>query len=392
MRQFSFACTRRSRAYLTRQYFFMIRKITSLVLLFTAAAAAPGWALAAEPAQTNPPASAQPAKSSGDPIVAKGKGLEIRRSQLDKEAMAALAQAGAKGHRVTPEQMPLLEQQVLEQVINMRLVLAKATEADKAAGRVAAQKRYAAARSKAETEDAFKLQLKMLGTTPEDLVAKWTEVMAGQEMLKRELKIVITDQDAKGFYDENVAEFDVPETVRVRHILITTLDPGTGAELSAEQKAGKRTKAEAVLKQARAGEDFGKLALAFSNDAGSRAWGGEYQFSRGQMLPEIETVAFTMKTNQVSDIITTTNGYHIIKLILKMPARKIEYAASAADIKNNLAQRMIEQQFPDYIAALRKEAGVEILDEKLKWKQPGLEPMVGPGASAEKPVNKPEGK
>jgi parvulin-like peptidyl-prolyl isomerase len=367
----------------------MIRKITSLLLLFTTCVAAPGWAAAAEPAQTNPPPSA-PSATSTDYLLARGKGFEIRRSQLDREAAAALAQAGANGRTVNAEQRTELDRQVLEQIINVRLVLAKATDADKAAGKAAAERRYAAAKAKVDSEDTFKRQLKLMGTTPENLLAKWTEALTGQEVLKRELKIVITDQEAKAFYDENAKDFDLPETVRIRHILIATLDLRTGAELSADQKAGKHKEAEAVLKRARAGEDFAELAIAFSNDARSRAWGGSYTFSRGQMLAEIETAAFSMKTNQVSDIITTTNGYHVIKLLEKIPAHKIDYPAVAADIKSTLAQRAIQQQFPDYIDQLRKEAGVEVLNDDLKPKgskvEPIPEPRLRPPTESKKPT------
>jgi len=100
------------------------------------------------------------------------------------------------------------------------------------------------------------------------------------------------------------------------------------------------------------------------------------------MPAEIEAVAFSLKTNQISDLITTTNGYHIIKLIQKIPARKLKYADAAADIKNGLTQAAIEEQFPAYIARLRDAADVEILEEQLQPQDPartGLS-LPGPGA------------
>ena len=81
---------------------------------------------------------------------------------------------------------------------------------------------------------------------------------------------------------------------------------------------------EGLLKRARAGEDFAKLAKEYSEDPGSKDKGGEYKFPRGQMVPEFEAAAFSLKTNQVSDIVTTSFGYHIIKLSEKIPAQKVE--------------------------------------------------------------------
>jgi parvulin-like peptidyl-prolyl isomerase len=342
------------------------------LLLLAGVILVPARASAAQPAQTNTVPAAQASLGATNRIVAKGEGWQITRAQLDKEVTSALAQAAARGRRVSAEQMPEVERQVLEQVVNARLILAKATPADRAAGKAAAESRYVVARTKAGSPEAFDLELKFMVTTGEELKAKWTEALTAEAVLKRELKIVIPDEEARKYYDENRKEFDIAEKVRARHILISTLDPRTGAEMSADQKAEKRKKAEALLKRARDGEDFGKLALAFSNDAGSRARGGEYTFPRGQMPAEIETVAFSLKTNEISDLITTTNGYHIIKLSARLPARKIEFADAAADIKNGLAQQAIEQKFPEYIARLRSEAGVEILEEQLKPQEPGI--------------------
>ena len=364
---------------------FMLSKIRPLVLLLAAASLTLGHAPAAQPAETNAALASQAPTPSTDTIVAKGKGVEIRRSELDREVTHALAQKAADGRRVTADQMPLVEQQVLAQFIDVLLLSARATAAEKAAAKDAAEKRYTAGKTKAGSEAAFDLQLKFLATTREELIAKWTEVLMAQAVLKRELKISITDQAAKKFFDENPEQFNLPEMVRASQILISTRDPRTGAELSDTQKAAKLKRAETILKRARAGEDFAVLALAYSNDMGSRAKGGEYQFARGQLVPEVENAAFSMKTNQISDIVTSADGYHIIKLSEKTPAHKINYADAVADIKQTLTLHEIDQQSSEYIARLRKEAGVDILDEKLKPEDQGPAPMVAPRAPIRKP-------
>jgi peptidyl-prolyl cis-trans isomerase C len=364
---------------------FLQPRFSGSVLLLAVASLTPGRESAAQPAQTNAAPASQAASLSTNAIVARGKGLEIRRGELDEAVRPALAQAAAKGRRVTTDQMPGLERQVLAQLIDVGLLLAKATEADKAAGKAAAEKRFAAAKASAGSEDAFDLQLKFLTTTREELIAKWVEASTAHAVLKRELKINITDQEARKFYDENPAMFDAPEMVRASQILIAARDTKTGAELSADEKAAGRKKAEAVLKRARGGEDFAVLAMAFSQDVGSRARGGEYKFARGQLVPEVEEVAFSLKTNQISDVVTSPEGYHIIKLSEKIPAHKITYAEAEADIKSTLTQQAIGRQSADYLAGLRKEAGVEILDEELKPQKEGLTPIVAPRSSTKKP-------
>jgi parvulin-like peptidyl-prolyl isomerase len=311
---------------------------------------------------------------------------------LDKAVGAAKSQMQANGRVVNPDQLVQAERQVLEQLINVRLLQAKATPADIAAGKDAAEKRALAAKTKLGSEAAYDAQLTLMRTTRQEVLAKWAEALTAEAVLKREFKIKVTDRDAKKYYDENPTRFEAPDTVRACHILLSTVDPKTSHALPDDQKAAKRKEAEALLKRARAGEDFAKLAQEYSDDTVSKARGGEYTFAHGQMVPEVEAAAFAMNPNQIGDIVTSSYGYHIIKVIEKIPAHKVKFADALSDIKDGLAEQEIEQQFPEYIASLRKEAGVEILDEKLKPKEPGLAPIVVPGASSKKPDNKPAAK
>jgi parvulin-like peptidyl-prolyl isomerase len=369
----------------------MHTSIQSLVLLLLVAAL-PVWGAAPDqPAATNAAAAAKPSMKTSDlfgsKVIAKGKGMEVTRGQLDDEIIRIKGQASAHGQSIPPEQMPLMERQVLEQLIQLQLLKAQATDADKAAGKALAEKRFEDAKAKMGSEEALNRQLKLMGATREDVLAKWSESAAAEAVLKRELKVNVTDSDTKKFYDENPARFEEPEMVRASHILLMTTDPKTNAELADEQKAAKRKQMEGLLKRARAGEDFAKLAKEYSEDPGSRDTGGEYKFARGRMVPEFETAAFSLGTNQVSDIVTTRYGYHIIKLSEKIPARKVEYAKAASDIKEGLTQQELQKLFPDYLAKLKKDAAVEILDEKLKAVElpapsalPAGHPAVKPGA------------
>ena len=99
---------------------------------------------------------------------------------------------------------------------------------------------------------------------------------------------------------------------------------------------------------------------------------GEYKFTRAKddprraMVPEFETAAFALKTNQVSGLVITDYGYHIIKLHEVTPARKLPYAEARERIKEYLAQVALERQMPAYFSQLKKDAGVEITDDKLR--------------------------
>ena len=299
-------------------------------------------------------------------MVAKGKGVKVTRGQLDDEVIRVKAQAAGRNQNIPPEQMGMMERQILEQLIQVQLLQAKATEADKAAGKALAEKRFEEAKTRLGSEDALNRQLKLMGATREEVMGKWAESATAETVLKRELKVNVTDADVKKYYDDNPARFEEPEMVRASHILLLTTDPKTNAELTEDQKPAKHKEMEGLLKRARAGEDFAKLAKKYSEDPGSKEKGGEYTFARGRMVPEFEAAAFSLQSNQVSDIVTTKFGYHIIKLNEKIPAKKVEFEKAASDIKDGLTQQELQKLYPDYLAKLRKDAGVEILDEKLK--------------------------
>ncbi len=102
------------------------------------------------------------------------------------------------------------------------------------------EKRFEEAKIKLGSEEALNRQLKLMGATREEVLAKWTESATAESVLKRELKVNITDADAEEFYKENPAKFEEPELIRASHILLMTVDPKTNAEMSETQKAAKQ--------------------------------------------------------------------------------------------------------------------------------------------------------
>jgi peptidyl-prolyl cis-trans isomerase C len=344
----------------------MTRRLSLLILPLALASLTPPGAPAAQPAETNAFGALLSAPPAGDKVVARGTGFEITRSQLDKEIARAQAQAAAQGRTFPSEVVSQVHRDILEQLINVQLLEAKATAADKAAGKEQAQKRLAEAKAKSGSEAAFAGKLKRMGATTDEVLAKWTEALTANAVLERELKIKVTDQDVRKEYDTNTNQFQAPEKVRISHILVGTRDHTSGAQLLPDEQAAKRKQAEALLKRARAGEDFAKLAREYSDDLASKEGGGEYTFAHGEMFPEVENAAFALKPNEISDIVVSAYGFHIIKLNERIPAHQIKFADATADIRAALIAQAIQQRFPDYIAKLRKEGGVEILDAKLR--------------------------
>lgn len=125
-------------------------------------------------------------------------------------------------------------------------------------------------------------------------------------------RVTVSPQDVERYYHDNLELFSTPEQIRASHILF---------KLEGKDEAAVRKTAEAVLAKARAGADFAQLAKQYSEDEASRAKGGDLDFfGRGRMVPEFEDAAFALQAGQVSDLVKTQFGWHIIKVTDRRPA------------------------------------------------------------------------
>lgn len=320
-------------------------------------------------AQTNAQTNAQAKLDAlfGNKVVAKGDGFEIKQNALDDSLVTIRASAAGKGSDISPQTMERLEREVLRRLINIALLMQLATDDDRAKGKEEADKRIQLLTERAGSDEAMERQLKAVGLTPDRLRAKLVEEATAEAVLERKLNIQITDEQVKEYYDENPARFEKPEMVRAAHILLSTRDPVTHQELSPEAKEEKLRKIQSLLKRARQGEDFAELAVQYSEDPGSKDKGGEYTFPRGRMVPEFEAVAFSLAPGQISDVVTTAFGYHIIKVYEKIPATTVPLDDSVkTNVRDFLKNRELQKQMGSFMDALMKEKHVEILDERLK--------------------------
>jgi parvulin-like peptidyl-prolyl isomerase len=314
----------------------------------------------------------------GDPDVAKGDGFTIKRSELDEIVSGAKANAAAQGQQVPQG----FDAQVLNKLVSIQLLLQKATDADRAEGKATADTEYTNLVKRFGSPEAFQRQLTAAGMTIEQLRAKATQEATANAALKRELKIAVTDAEVATYYSNHAADFEEPEMVHVRHILLLTVDPETRTPLSTNTIADKRKQIDGLLKQVRAGGDFAALASQYSEDPGSKDKGGELpEFPKGQMAPEFEATAFSLTNNQISDVITTVYGFHIIQLLGKKSAHQVALndkvpqsdTTVAADLKDGLTTLKVRKQTPDYVKQLRTEYKVEILDPTLKAEDDALQ-------------------
>jgi len=356
-----------------------------MALLGSAAIAATGANADGATKENTSKSATNPGQLFSDDVLIKGKGVEVRRSELDEAFLQFKANLNARGQILPEERREQVEAQLLDRLVITKLLTVRATEDDRKKARTAADKFVASTKEQAGSEESFTRQLGAMNFTPSQFDAQVLERAICEEVVDRELKskVTVTDDQVRKFYDENGEQFERKETVRAAHILLSTRDPATNQELSEEKKKEKKQQIQKLLERARKGEDFAALAREYSEDPSSKNKGGEYTFGHGQMVPEFETAAFSLKTNQVSDIVTTQYGYHVIKLYERIPARKLELDKVKDDLKEQIARSEVQDKMlPDYLKKLKQESSLEYLNGA---KAPLEAPQEKP---ADKPPNK----
>jgi peptidyl-prolyl cis-trans isomerase D len=146
----------------------------------------------------------------------------------------------------------------------------------------------------------------------------------------------VTPTEVQSYYNGNIAQYQTPEQVRASHILLN---------IAGKDEAAVRKQAEDILQQVKAGADFAELAKKYSEDEGSKPNGGDLDyFSRGRMVPEFEAAAFALEVGQVSDIVKSQFGFHIIKVVDKKPAVTRSLDEVRPQIEEQLKRQRADQQ------------------------------------------------
>lgn len=174
-------------------------------------------------------------------------------------------------------------------------------------------------------------------------------IILSREDVKKD--VLITDEDVVSAYQNNISNYEQPEQVAAQHILVKISPDASPAE---DEKA--REKAEGILKRIRSGESFEKLAKEFSEDEGSAPNGGDLgRFQRGMMVQEFEDAAFSLAVGEVSDLVKSQFGYHIIKTTEKIPPRLVPLEEVKSQIRTRLEFEKTQQMLESRIAKIRME-------------------------------------
>jgi len=180
---------------------------------------------------------------------------------------------------------------------------------------------------------------------------------------RAEASVHLTQDDFRAYYEQNRDHYRLPEQVKVSHILIKTPLPGADGKVDEKGVAEAQHRAEDLLKQLKAGAKFEDLATKYSEDTGSAKQGGSLGFiGRGQTVPEFEKAAFSLPKGQISDLVKSSFGFHIIRVDDKQDAQMKTLDQVKGEIEPVLKRQRGQQIAQKQAEELLKQARAQGLD------------------------------
>jgi peptidyl-prolyl cis-trans isomerase SurA len=243
----------------------------------------------------------------------------------------------------------LIEGKVLEQEIKNKKIEVPDRDVDNAIEDILKQNRM--------TENELKLVMAKEGMSYSLYRQRIRDDIGKMRLISREIKskLMVKEEDIRKFYEDHRENFVEPAEVQVQQIFFH-ISPGA----SDEQAARVRGEAYAILDRIRKGEDFTKLVKDYSQGPEVKYDGILGHFKRNELRPELDRAAFSLNTGGVSDVIRTTEGFHILRVLEKKGGEPRSYAEMQAKIRDQLAHVESEKQFREWMKSLKSKAYIEV--------------------------------
>lgn len=294
--------------------------------------------------------------STGDDAVVLVNGEAITMQQINRELVGHQQRIVRSGGHLNPELLAGLREQVIEHLVD-RALLHQASDRE---GVTVSDEELNAAfgeiRLQFDSDESFNASLHQMKMTEEVLreelrgsiaVSKLVNDLFGESSR-------ISEEEARAYYDSNPEEFFSPEQVRASHILILS-DPD-GAD---EGEDDGIVTIQEIRKEAEAGDDFAELAIKHSQ-CPSREQGGDLgYFTRGKMVKPFEDAAFALKPGELSEVVKTQFGYHLIKLEDRQEGGTAAFEDVQERLRLYLGREALKEAVQSYVKQLRYDAVIQ---------------------------------
>ena len=287
--------------------------------------------------------------------VAVVEGKEIKRADVDGPLNALIAKSGKMPEEITDAEKMAGARMIVDNLIIQELVTKRSASTPVSDEEVNA--RFQKVASQFPDAQQFDAQLQQAGLTQATLKEKIKEGLRGNKWIESQIagKADVTDDEAKGFYESHPEAFKAPEMIRASHILVLTPEGSTPAVVAEKEKT-----INAAAARIAKGEDFAKVAKEVSEDPGTKEKGGDLDFFPKQaMVPEFSDAAFALKPGEVSKVVKSKYGFHIIKQTDRKDARVIPFDEAKPKLLAYLGTQKKQQVVQAFLKDLVAKADVK---------------------------------
>lgn len=251
-----------------------------------------------------------------------------------------------------------LRREILKELIERRLQLQRARRLGIAVSKEEVKNAIGDIKKKNALNDAaFEKALARENLTLKEYEDQLRDQLIMAKVINQEVKskVVIADRDIESYYERNKKDYLLAEYIRVSHIFLKLPEKADEKEKDAIADI-----IEKIFKKLRSGENFGEVARDYSQGPTASSGGSLGLLKRGEMAPELERVAFSMKSGEISDPIWTAGGIHILKIEERLESKYRPLEEVGEEIKKVLTEKEVENRYREWIGSLRVNSFIEI--------------------------------
>jgi peptidyl-prolyl cis-trans isomerase C len=282
----------------------------------------------------------------------------ITRWDLQIELALLDAEMEKRNHPLSNHQKAGLSRKLVENLIRRELLYQKALK-----NKIRIQDRWidkalADFKTKLRTKRRYKAYLKQAKLNEVQFKARLEKGLIVRRLLHRNVirQIKVSEAEMQAFYRKNPEFFQSQEKIRIRQIMI-----GVDASDDISKRAAGLVRIQTIQNKLLGGDNFAALALEYSED-NSRFSGGDLGYlERGQIIKPLADAAALLKTGEVSDIIETRLGYHLIQLADRIPSSQMAYRNARTKIERTIRRNKENAAADAYLAALKRQASIKRL-------------------------------
>lgn len=295
-------------------------------------------------------------KSQSGDHVAVVNGKKIPKDTLDRKVNLIKNKYAGMGQDLEGQRLSKLKENILNNLIEKELLYQESQKQGIEVDEAEIDSQLDQIKNKFSNQQEFEKKIQAMDYTETLLKQQIRENLAIQKLIDEKVaaKVEVTDKEIKSYYNSNKKEFSEPEKVQARHILIKSKP-----DASDDEKAEAKEKIEKVQKKLNEDGNFADLAKEYSEGPSGKKGGELGFFSRGQMVKSFDEAAFALEPGEVSDIVETRFGYHLIKVEDRKPEQQKSFAEVKDTIRQQLKRQQVSQKLEPYIESLKQKYPID---------------------------------